>query len=314
MMKNNRVLVTGINGFVGRHLARELATHDIEVSGCGQDAEVAPELQDACVSYDQCDLSNPIQVAKLSLGGIDAIINLAGLADVGASRDNPDEYLRVNVAVHSSLCDELLARGLNPRIVSVGTGAVYSPDQPMPQSELGELVDDNKTAPYVVSKKRMEDAIRVYQEKGLDIVVARPFNHIGPGQRTGFLVPDLAKQIINTKDDVLKVGNLNTKRDYTDVRDVVLAYRLLAIAESLRFDKYNICSGVSRSGIEILELLKSAFGRDNLRVVIDPERIRWNDVMDIYGDASRIREELGWQPNVPIPQTIQDFVDWRLAQ
>lgn len=313
-MSQRRVLVTGINGFVGKHLANELAANDIEVTGCGQETELSLELQDVCTTYESCDLSDPLQVARLSLDGVSAIVNLAGKANVGASRDNPDEYLQVNVAVHAALCDELLKRSLSPRIISISTGMVYSPNQPMPQTERGELVSDDIASPYAISKKRMEDVLQAYREEGLDIIIARPFNHIGPGQRPGFLVPDLADQIINTQDGVLMVGNLNTKRDYTDVRDVVGAYRLLALAESLHFDTYNVCSGVSRSGLEILELLKQAFNKGSLRVEIDPARIRQNDVLDIYGDSSRIRAELGWAPQIPTTQTIQDFASWRLEQ
>ena len=212
MTRNARVLVTGINGFVGRHLARELSSQDIEVIGFGREPDIAPELQEVCSTYEVCDLSDPLQVAKLSLDGVNTIINLAGLASVVESRDKPDEYLRVNVAVHTALCDELLKRGLDPRIIAISTSMVYSSSQPMPQTEQGELVDDDIATPYAISKKCMEDALQIYREKGMNIVIARPFNHIGPGQRPGFLIPDLAEQIMASDDNggVLRVGNLNT--------------------------------------------------------------------------------------------------------
>lgn len=317
MVKKARVLVTGINGFVGKHLARELASRSVDVFGCGHEVVSHSEISDICGDgYQPCDLSEPTQVAGLALDGIDAVINLAGLASMGASRENPAEYLRVNVAVHKVLCEELLKRGANPRYVAVSTGTVYSPDQPLPQSEASALVDDAKTAPYVVSKKLMEFALQEYKKMGQDIVVARPFNHIGPGQRTGFLIPDLAEQIMASDDNdcVLRVGNLNTRRDYTDVRDVVKAYADLALAESLQFEIYNICSGVSRSGEEILELLKIPFCRSNLITEIDPARVRPNDVMDIFGTPERIQDELGWASHIPIDQTIEDFAAWRLAE
>src|SRR5690606_38366342 len=133
--------------------------------------------------------------------------------------------------VHSTLAGFLLELGTPPvRIVAISTGAVYDPHQPMPLHEESRLVDRETGSPYALSKIAMERAMEKFVASGLDIVIARPFNHIGPGQLNGFIVPDLTSQVIES--DAIKVGDLTTKRDYTDVRDVVKAYAKLAMLSS----------------------------------------------------------------------------------
>ena len=139
-------------------------------------------------------------------------------------------------------------------------------------------------------------------------MIVRPFNHIGPGQLGGFLVPDLANQI--KESDIISVGNLNTERDYTDVRDVVRAYVLLATTPKLSHQLYNVCSGKSVSGKKILSLLKQDLNKDNLEVVVDSKKIRPKDPLVVRGDYQRIRTDTGWKPKFEIGSTINDYVKW----
>ncbi|MCA9346788.1 GDP-mannose 4,6-dehydratase, partial [Candidatus Saccharibacteria bacterium] len=167
---------------------------------------------------------------------------------------------------------------------------------------------------YVVSKQLMEEAVAEYREKGLKVIIVRPFNHSGPGQLPGFLVPDLGEQILSARREnkPLLVGNLDTKRDYTDVRDVAKAYVELATCDEtkLTHNLYNICSGKSVKGTEILRLLAKAFEAEDLKVEIDPSRIRPNDVMDIFGSHDKLSNDTGWQPTIPLDQMINDYTRW----
>jgi GDP-4-dehydro-6-deoxy-D-mannose reductase len=310
-----RILVTGINGFVGHHVAKTLHDMNMEVVGASNQPTLSPELQDIVTTYYGCDLTSNEEVKQIDLKNIDAIINLAGFANVGDSRGKADLYEKVNVGVHSELYEECLRQGVKPRIIAVSTGAVYDNTQAMPISEDGELVEDTKTNEYVVSKKKMEKILPYFRKKGLDCIIARPFNHTGPGQLPGFLLPDLVEQIqkANKEDGIMKVGNLKTRRDFADVRDVAKAYALLATCpeKSLNHTVYNICSGKSRSGEELLAILMRETGYNNIEIEVDPKRIRKNEVMDIYGSNTQLAEDTGWKPSIELEQTVADFVAWK---
>lgn len=307
-----KILVTGVNGFVGHHVANELHIRNINILGVGNQPELEPDLQNTVGEYIGTDLTDADEVAKLNLRSVDAIINLAGFAKVGESRGQGELYNRVNVGVHTTLYQECLNQGVSPRIIAVSTGAVYDPEQRMPINEGSSLIPNEKTNEYVISKKLTEEAVLAFNAKGLRCIIARPFNHTGPGQLPGFLLPDLYEQVIESKlsGQPLKVGNLETKRDFTDVRDVARAYVELALAEdeSLDYPIYNICSGKSVQGKEILRLLAEAVRITNLQTEINPARLRPNDVMDIYGSYGRLAANTGWEPTFSIEQTVADFV------
>jgi GDP-4-dehydro-6-deoxy-D-mannose reductase len=310
-----KVLITGVNGFVGHHVATQLNRRGISVVGVGNQSAIDNDLGDVVASYISCDLTNPEMVSKIDLTGVDAIINLAGFAKVGDSAGQGELYNRVNIGVHTVLYDECLKQNVSPRIIAVSTGAVYDPEQPMPITEESRLIDQNRTNEYVVSKQLMEDAMTLYRQKGLQIIVARPFNHSGPGQLPGFLIPDLGEQIVvaSAGNASLKVGNLNTKRDYTDVRDVARAYVELAVCNEseLGHDLYNICSGKSIAGHEILSMLLNSFGATGLNVEVDAARVRTHDIPDIYGSRDRLTQDIGWSPQTTVEKMIDDYVSWK---
>jgi len=292
-----KIAVTGVNGFVGRHLIKELQSAGCEVIGIGR--------EDACDfvdTYYVCDLAEkwPEEV-----GTVDAVIHLAGLAAVGPSFDDPQTYINLNSAMVTHMAEFYLKQDKKPRLVIVSSGSIYDPTQPLPIAEDGKV---GLSSPYSVSKVLVENQAEYYRNRGLDCVVVRPFNHIGPGQLAGFLVPDLYGKVSTaTQNAAVSVGNLETKRDYTDVRDIVRAYAKLALSESLAHTTYNICSGKSYSGVEIFELVKATLNRPDVTYQVDPSLVRPTDIPEIVGDSSRLQSELGWKPEITVEQTIKDI-------
>ncbi|MBA3757269.1 GDP-mannose 4,6-dehydratase [Candidatus Saccharibacteria bacterium] len=303
----DKILVTGINGFVGKHLTRALVDAGFKVDGIAREIESKSEIDRLVDEFIICDLTDQEQVGKLDLAPYQAVINLAGLANVGQSFEQPDLYMKVNVSVLSNICNRVSEQKLKTRILAISTGSVYDSMQPMPLTEDSKVAND--VSPYTKSKMAMEDEAKKYKESGLDCIIVRPFNHIGPGQLQGFLVPDLIKQVLEAgeQDTPVKVGNLKTRRDYTDVRDVVKAYFLLATKE-LKFSTYNICTGRSIAGEEILNMIIDETGSSGLKVETDPSLIRPTDAHEIYGSYERLKKETGWQPLIPINQTIEDIL------
>lgn len=301
--------MTGVNGFVGKHLAAEFKAQNCRVIGLGFNEPAHPLIKADLAEYFDCDLNDAAAVAKLPLETVDGVINLAGLAQVGDSFKQPDLYMKVNVGVLDNLGQALLAKKLQVRLVAISTGAVYDSDQAMPLTETSNLVTAG--SPYAQSKIAMEKSAAELKKAGLDCVVVRPFNHIGPGQAPGFLVPDLYAKIKQSQANgqPVKVGNLQTKRDYTDVRDVVRAYVSLVLAEKLNFDTYNVCSGQSVAGKTILETLLTAMElTDEIKIQTEESLLRPNDPPDLYGDNSRLKQDTGWQPKIALKQTIKDIV------
>ena len=298
----SRVVVTGVNGFVGRHLVAELVAQGYDVVGIGHETE--PHVE-GVVDYVVQDLTQGWPDGL----DADAVIHLAGLSAVGPSFDHPQRYLEQNSAMVTRLGETLLREESSARVLVVSSGAVYDAHQDLPLTEESRI---GHGSPYVVSKLLVEHQVGYYAGRGLDAVVVRPFNHLGPGQGPGFLLPDLydaARRTAET-DGVLRVGDLDTRRDYTDVRDVVRAYRLLLEADTLEHRVFNVCSGRSRSGQELLDVMADAMGLDELAVEVDPARLRPGDPREIVGSADRLRAATGWAPELDIPTSISDFVAW----
>lgn len=306
-MSGRVLVVTGANGFVGTHVAALAASQGVEVWGIGREATPSATLSPFVSNYYSADLEHEWPAH----GAVDAIIHLAGLAAVGPSFAYPQRYLSVNSGIVTTMCESILESSARPRIVVASTGAVYAPPS-AGTAGLDESSPTVPTSPYAVAKLLVEDQALYYAGRGIDTVVARPFNHIGPGQGPGFLIPDLTEQLFATQPGVpLAVGNLDTARDYTDVRDVAAAYLRLAFADKHDAHVYNVASGESRSGWEVLAAIAAALGRDIPEAIVDPARIRPNDVLDIRGDSTLLREEFGWQPAISWQTSIADYLAGR---
>lgn len=302
-MEKPKVVISGINGFVGRHLARELKEQDVYIIGIGQDDTVNTEISSITDEYHQANLVEQWP----AIPNVKAIIHLAGLAAVGPSFNDPQLYINTNSSIVTNMCEYYLNQDLKPRIILASSGAVYDSKQPMPISEDGKI---DFSSPYTVSKILNENQAEYYRNRNIDCVIARPFNHIGPGQNNGFILPDLYNKLSSLAKDekIINTGNIETRRDYTDVRDIVKAYGKLAMAKSLKYHTYNLCSGVSMSGIEILEALKKEMFLTDIDYKIDQSLVRPTDAMNIVGNSSRLKDDIGWTPQITIQQTIADFV------
>lgn len=304
-----RVLVTGANGFVGQHLVRELAENGMTVVGVGG-PQGATKKSPHVSTYLELDLTRPEDVEHIEFAGIDGVIHLAGLAAVGASFDDPMLYMTTNVGIEVNLFEAALAQKSSPRFLIVSSANLYDAKAPLPLTEDSPV---EPSSPYAVSKIGQEQMVHYYHSRGFKSIIARPFNHIGPGQGPGFIVPDLAKQIIEvekgTSQQIL-VGNLDAQRDYTDVRDIVRAYRLL-LQKGRAGETYNICSGQAHSGHDILSgLLASTDCKPQIQQ--DLSKMRPSDNPLIYGSRQKLTDDTGWQPVISIETTLADvIVDWR---
>jgi len=305
-----KVLVTGANGFVGNHLVRELADAGYEVVGVGGPKLPGMKDPEGLTEYLVVDLNNPEEVAQIDFTNVTGVIHLAGMAAVGPSFDEPLKYVCVNVGLEVNLFEEATKQGQKPKFVVISSGALYDPKATMPITELSSVLSNS---PYAVSKIGQEEMGKYYATRGFEVVIARPFNHIGPGQNLGFLVPDFTKQVVDAERgecEKIMVGNLEAKRDYTDVRDIAQAYRLL-LEKGKSGETYNICSGTSRSGQEMLDLIREKAG-SSVPVEQDPTRMRPSDTPDIFGSHEKLTADTGWQPEIPLDQTISDVIaDWR---
>jgi GDP-4-dehydro-6-deoxy-D-mannose reductase len=306
----SRIIVTGANGFVGNHLVHELSGVGYEVIGVGGPKLPGMKDPEGLREYIVADLNNPDEVAGIDFRGVTGVIHLAGLAAVGPSFDQPLQYVTVNVGLEVNLFEEAVKQGIKPKFIIISSGALYDPAAAMPITEQSSVLSNS---PYAVSKIGQEEMGKYYATRGFEVVIARPFNHIGPGQNLGFLVPDLTKQVVDAERGLaekIMVGNLEAKRDYTDVRDIARAYRLL-LEKGKSGEAYNICSGVSHSGQEMLDLILAKAG-SKVIVEQDPARMRPSDTPDIYGSHEKLTIDTGWQPEIPLETTLADVLaDWR---
>ncbi len=303
-MNARTLVITGASGFVGSHLARLAHDEGFVVWAIGREEQAPPGVAPWCERYIETDLSEgwPIDVE------VDAVIHLAGLAAVGPSFSAPQRYIETNSAIMTAMCESLLLTSPSTRVVVVSSGSVYRAEGL--DAPIDESAPTSPSSPYAVSKLLIESQAQYYAHRRLDTVVARPFNHIGPGQGPGFLVPDLTTSLSRTaRDEPLRVGNLETARDYTDVRDVARAYLTLAAAPQHQHAVYNVASGAARSGREVLSVIASALGRDLPPVVVDEAKLRPGDPARIVGSAARLRDEFGWEPHVDWATSVREYVE-----
>jgi GDP-4-dehydro-6-deoxy-D-mannose reductase len=237
-------------------------------------------------------------------------VHLAGMTSVGASFDQPMQYMLMNIGIEINLFETALKQRARPRFVIVSSGTLYDPSANLPLTEASTVLPNS---PYAVSKLGQEQLAQYYASRGFECIIARPFNHIGPGQGLGFIVPDLTKQVVEYEKGLSQevfVGNLDAKRDYTDVRDIARAYRLL-LEKGKPGEIYNICSGVALSGHEILALILKSTS-SNPVIKQDPARMRPSDNPVFYGDYTELNKDTGWKPEIEIETTIADVVEyWR---
>ena len=304
-----RVLVTGASGFAGGYLARACAEAGDEVIGLSRTGALPSGVAGRGV---EVDLLNRLAVrTTVADAQPDVVYHLAALSSVGRSWEDPAETVESNVATAVNLLEALRHEAPRARVLWASTCEVYGPPTSLPVDEGAPVAPAN---PYAVSKTTGDLLASVYADAhGLDLIRARPFNHAGPGQRPIFIMSSLAQQAATARlagASSLRVvtGNPDTRRDFTDVRDVVRAYRLLV--ERGAPGVYNVCSGRSVSAGEQVALIAELIAPISVEHVVDPSRVRAHEVMELRGSHDRLAAATGWEPEIPIRQTMADTIDW----
>ena len=292
-----RALVTGADGFVGRHLMSHL-----EAEG------------DTSIGWDRStggpDLLHARDVTQLFEDvHPDVVYHLAGDADVGGSWDHPESTFMINAAGTMHVLMAARRAGVQ-RVLCVSSADVYGrvTEDDLPLTEDAPLAP---VSPYAASKVAADAlAQQAYLGHGLEVIRVRPFNHLGPGQRTSFVAPAIADRIARNEVSggrTVAVGNLSPRRDFTDVRDVVRAYRLL-IQKGRPELPYNVCSGRDLAVQDLAEQLLDQ-ATVPMELVQDPDLVRPVDVPVLRGSNDRLREATAWEPAVPLRTTLADLLD-----
>ncbi|MCI0396063.1 MAG: GDP-mannose 4,6-dehydratase [Chloroflexi bacterium] len=309
-----RIFITGATGFAGFHLTDALLAQGHQVFGLVHADTSHQPLPDH-------PLFRPIPGNLLDLAELEAavagvqpevIYHLAGQASPGRSWDNPALTLAINAGGTANLLEAARSAG-RPRVVVVTSAEIYGAVRPE-ELPLTEESEPRPHHPYGVSKWAASQLVRLYwQRYQLPAVEARPFNHIGPRQAPGFVVPDFAGQLaaikLGRRPPTMSVGNLSAERDFTDVRDVACAYQ--ALAERGRpGETYIICSGRAVSIQHILDALIELSGLD-VTITRDPERMRPSETPRLLGSYTKIERDTGWRPEISLRQSLADaLADW----
>lgn len=315
-----RALITGASGFAGGWLVRACADAGDEVVAVSRGAALARGVPDGLAPDDDRGPVSRLAVDLRDAGAVRAafaaaapevVYHLAALSSVGRSWEDPAQTLSENTTTAVNVLEALRQTAPDARVVWVSTCEVYGVPEDLPLRESAPVHPAN---PYAVSKSGAEMLAAVYAvAHGLDIVRARPFSHSGPGQRPIFLLSSLARQAAKGRRAGVKrlrivTGNPDTRRDFTDVRDVVGAYRRLA--QRAPADVYNVCSGHSLSAADQVRMLAEVIAPIEIAHEVDPGRVRAHEVIDLRGDHERLTATTGWQPQIPLRQTMADTIAW----
>lgn len=290
-------LLSGGGGFAGRHLVDELRSR-------GEEA-LAP-------SRDELDLLDGEAVRRhVAAQRPAAVLHLAAQASVPRSWEAPRETLATNLEMTLNVLEAVRAEAPEAFVLVAGSGEIYGAPESLPVEESAPLRPQN---PYAVSKAACDLLAQQYADAhGLHVVRTRSFNHAGPGQGDEYVVGTICRQVAEAelagKSEVtIRLGNVDSRRDFTDVRDVVRAY---ADAREAQPGAFNLCSGEAVSVRELLDLLRPA-ARVEVRHEVDPARVRSHDVPEIRGSAERFSRQTGWRPQVPLERTLADALEaWR---
>jgi GDP-4-dehydro-6-deoxy-D-mannose reductase len=303
-------LITGATGFAGGHLLDQLLQRQPHVAAWANPSGQAPPPGPAKgVVWNRVDLLDREAVADALASLRPSIVyHCAGVADVGASWNAPVRALKVNVLGTHHLLDALRRAALRCPVLVTGSALVYRPSE----SALSEQSEIGPSNPYALSKLAQEMvAARV---TWCPVFITRSFNHAGPRQSDRYVTSSFAQQIAEIEADrrnpVLRVGNLESRRDITDVRDTVRAYRLI-VERGTPARPYNVCTGRAIRVRDLLDILLG-LSRTRIRVEVDPARLRPSDVPVVLGDPSLVEHDTGWRAEIPIERTLSDLLDsWR---
>ena len=303
----SRVLIFGAGGFVGSYLCKEFLNNGYKVSGTdkGEGSALPSE-----VDFYKTDLMQADEVEKL-IGQIqpDIIVNLAAISSVGASWNMPQTTMAINVIGALNIMEAARKSEQKPRILFVGSSEEYV----ISENPLDENTQLNANNPYGISKVTQEQLAKLYREQyGLKIYCVRPFNHTGIGQRDSFVLPSFCKQVAEIdksgKDGKIQVGNLKVKRDFSHVKDVVRAYRMIVESDNCN-QIYNVGSGNAYSLEDMLTYILG-LSNQHIEIEVDQNRIRPTDQPVICCDRSLIGKELGWEPQYNVYDALKEMYEY----
>ena len=317
---SNTILVTGAAGFVGSHLLTLLdRTNPADTSLVAWRRPTAtrgpaprPTPDDDRVTWREVNLLDPTAVTRaIAKTRPTQVYHCAGVANVGGSWSNNYATLRTNVLGTEHLLTALRDHSAHARVLLPGSALVYRPSA----SAIDETAPLGPVSPYGLSKLAQEMlGVAATTQDGTTVLVPRSFTHVGPGQALSYAASSFAQQIARIEagraEPVLSVGNLEARRDLTDVRDTVRAYQLL-MTRGTPATPYNVCSGTAH---QIQEVLDGLLANAAVDVVVrqDPSRTRPHDNPLLLGNRSKITRELGWSPEIPLSRTLTDLLDyWR---
>jgi GDP-4-dehydro-6-deoxy-D-mannose reductase len=313
-----RLLITGITGFVGSHMAEYALGRGAAVSGAVRWRSRTEHIEHlrGQLQLIECDVRDAASVRRLLAASAPThVIHLAAQSYVAASWHMPGETLSTNLTGQVNLLEGIREISAPPRVLIVGSSEEYGlvhPDE-LPVRETNPL---RPLSPYGVSKVGQDlMGFQYFRSYGLPIVRTRAFNHEGPRRGEVFVTSSFAKQVAEIEagrqEPVIQVGDLTPRRDYTDVRDIVRGYWQV-LAEGEPGEVYNLCSGRSWTIARVLEFYLDRARVRGIGVRVDPERLRPSDVMVLEGDASKIEKALGWQPEIAFERTLTDLLEyWR---
>jgi GDP-4-dehydro-6-deoxy-D-mannose reductase len=313
-----KYLITGASGFVARHFYHYLESLQEDCEVMGIDIKIPDDINVDTYSHIKLRF---IEVNLLDYAMFESaivsfqpthILHLASFSSVSKSWNEPINSFSNNTNIFLNLVEIIRNNKINCRILSVGSSEEYG-NVPAECIPIKETVPTRPVSPYAIARVSQEMLTQCYVSSyGLDIILTRSFNHIGPGQRELFVVPSFAKQILEnikggqTSNMKLLTGDVSIIRDFLDVRDVVKAYHLL-LKKGVRGEIYNICSGTGRSLKEIIDIFSDLL---NIKITIevDKERIRPGDNKVIIGDNSKIKEQIGWTPEIPFIDSLREII------
>lgn len=310
-----RVLITGITGFVGRHLTRHLAVAGDVITGISSSGQWPSEFKsemERLARLDAMDLADSDCMEPLTdlidRKQPDAIYHLAAQANPQASMDDPRGSWAVNLGGTLNLLESVRASSINPRVLVVSSGVVYG-NPPADRIPVREDCPECPINPYSASKVAADMlAIQGHLGYGLNTIIARPFNHAGPGQSSRYVLPNLAMQaaeIVAGVKPEMQTGNLEIVRDFTDVRDIVRGYRIL-MEKGQTGEIYHLGQGRGTRLMDALEALRQITGHA-LPQAVDAGRLRGVDLQLLVADVSKIESHTGWKAEIPLQTTMNDL-------
>lgn len=313
-----RLLITGITGFVGSHMAEYALAHGALVFGSSRWRSRTENIEHlrSQIKLIECDLRDLASVrGLLETTEPTHVVHLAAQSFVGASWHTPAETLSTNIISQVNLLEEIRRFTIAPRVLVVGSSEEYGlvyPDE-LPIRESNPL---RPLSPYAVSKVAQDVmGYQYFMSYRLPIIRTRAFNHEGPRRGEVFVTSNFAKQVAEIeaglREPIISVGDLTPRRDFSDVRDIVRGYWLL-LERGEPGEVYNLCSGRSWAIQQVLDFFLDQSRVKKIAVETDPARLRPSDVMILEGDPSKIRKATGWEVEIPFERTLKDLLAyWR---